>query len=114
MRSEKPISAARSAAICSTEEPHIRAERQSQRLIEAFLASGLFFLLLPGTFLGVWNLIGISRHEALSALSPAWLQAHGHAQIFGWVGSLILGIGFYSLTKIQSTRTFPVGKGWTS
>lgn len=100
--------------IGSPEEPRIRAEQQSQTLVEAFLASGLFFLLLPGTFLGVWNLIGISRHEALAALSPAWLQAHGQAQVFGWVGSFILGIGFYSLTKMQTTRTFPVGKGWTS
>jgi len=96
------------------EEPRIRAERQSQALIEAFLASGLFFLLLPGTFLGVWNLIGISRHETLTALSPAWLQAHGQAQVFGWVGSFILGIGFYSLTKMQSTQTFPVLRGWTA
>lgn len=96
------------------EEPRIRAERQSQTLIEAFLVSGLFFLLLPGTFLGVWNLIGISRHQAVTALSPAWLQAHGQAQVFGWVGSFILGIGFYSLTKMQSTRTFPVVQGWTA
>lgn len=101
-------------AINSAEAPHIRAERQSQALIEAFLASGLLFMLLPGTFLGVWNLIGISRRQALTALSPAWLQAHGQAQVFGWVGSFILGIGFYSLTKMQSTRTFPAGKGWTS
>ncbi len=97
-----------------TEQPHIRAERQSQILIEAFVVGGLFFMLLPGTFLGVWNLIGISRREALTALSPAWLEAHGQAQIFGWVGSFILGIGFYSLTKMQSTRTFPVSKGWAS
>lgn len=100
--------------ISLVEEPRIRAERQSQHLIEAFLVSGLFFLLLPGTFLGVWNLIGISRRQALTALSPEWLQAHGQAQVFGWVGSFILGIGFYSLTKMQSTRTFPVGKGWAS
>jgi hypothetical protein len=98
----------------SIEQPHIRAERQSQTLIEAFLVSGLLFMLLPGTFLGVWNLIGISRRQALTALSPAWLQAHGQAQVFGWVGSFILGIGFYSLTKMQSTRTFPIDMGWAS
>jgi uncharacterized protein involved in response to NO len=109
MRKENNIS-----AINSGEAPHIHAERQSEALIEAFLASGLLFMLLPGTFLGVWNLIGISRRQALNALSPAWLQAHGQAQVFGWVGSFILGVGFYSLTKMQSTRTFPVGKGWTS
>jgi uncharacterized protein involved in response to NO len=89
------------------EAPHVRAEKQSQAGIEAFLATGLFLLLLPGTFLGVWNLIGISRHHSLSALSSAWLQVHGQAQIFGWVGSLILGIGFYSLTKMQNTRAIP-------
>lgn len=109
MRKENNIS-----AISSAEAPHIRAERQSQALIEAFLVTGLLFMLLPGTFLGVWNLIGISRRQALNALSPAWLQAHGQAQVFGWVGSFILGIGFYSLTKMQSTRTFPAGKGWTA
>jgi hypothetical protein len=98
----------------SEEQPRIRAERQSQTLIEAFLVSGLFFMLLPGTFLGVWNLIGISRRQTLAALSPAWLEAHGQAQIFGWVGSFILGIGFYSLTKMQSTRAFPVRKGWAA
>lgn len=108
MHSESNIPAASSA------EERIRAERPSQHLIEAFLASGLFFMLLPGTFLGVWNLIGISRRQALNALCPAWLRAHGQAQIFGWVGSFILGIGFYSLTKMQNTRPFPVRKGWTA
>jgi hypothetical protein len=62
----------------------------------------------------VWNLIGISQQRTLSSLSPAWIQAHGQAQIFGWIGSFILGIGFYSLTKMQSTLTFPVRAGWAS
>ncbi|HYK37519.1 NnrS family protein [Alloacidobacterium sp.] len=87
-------------------------ERHSQRLIIAFVASGLLFMLLPGTFLGVWNLIGISEQHLAGSLSPAWLQAHGQAQIFGWIGSFILGIGFYSLTKMQSTLMFPVRAGW--
>ncbi|MHB1021276.1 MAG: NnrS family protein [Acidobacteriaceae bacterium] len=92
----------------------ILMEQHSQWLVTAFIASGMLFMLLPGTFLGVWNLIGISEHRTISDLSPAWLQAHGHAQIFGWIGSFILGIGFYSLTKMQSTLTFPVRAGWVS
>ncbi|HET6169290.1 MAG TPA: NnrS family protein, partial [Terracidiphilus sp.] len=40
--------------------------------------------------------------------------AHGQAQIFGWVGSFILGIGFYSLTKMQSSLSFPVRAGWAA
>lgn len=96
------------------DDPRIRAEQQSQMLVEAFLITGLLFMLLPGTFLGVRNLIGISHRQALNALSPAWLQAHGQAQVFGWIGSFILGIGFYSLTKMQSTRAFPARRGWTA
>ena len=91
----------------------IAKERQSQWLVTAFIAGGMFFMLLPGTFLGVWNLIGVSQQHTLGSLSPAWLQAHGHAQIFGWIGSFILGIGFYSLTKMQSTLVFPARTGWT-
>ncbi|HSU20192.1 MAG TPA: hypothetical protein VLI45_10660 [Acidobacteriaceae bacterium] len=92
----------------------IAAEEQSQWLVTAFIASGMIFMLLPGTFLGVWNLIDISREQTLGSLSSAWLQAHGQAQLFGWVGSFILGIGFYSLTKIQSTLTFPARSGWAA
>lgn len=89
-------------------------ERQSQWLLTAFIISGMLFMLLPGTFLGVWNLISISQQHLSGSLSPAWLQAHGHAQIFGWIGSFILGIGFYSMTKMQSTLTFPTRAGATT
>jgi hypothetical protein len=53
---------------------------------------------VPGTFLGVWNLLQVSSRESVGLVSPAWLQAHGHAQIFGWIGTFILGIGFYCIS----------------
>ncbi|HWG37510.1 MAG TPA: NnrS family protein [Terriglobales bacterium] len=84
-------------------------ERSLSRLLMAFLASGLVFLLGPGSFLGLWNLLGISQRHASLAVSPAWLQAHGHAEVFGWVGSFILGIGFHSLTRQSGSR---VAMGW--
>lgn len=92
----------------------VAVERQSQRIVSAFIITGLFFMLLPGTFLGVWNLVDISEAHLSSALPQAWLQAHGQAQIFGWIGSFILGIGFYSLTKTQSTMIFPARAGWAA
>lgn len=95
------------------DDPRIANERHSQQLVTAFVASGLIFMLLPGTFLGVWNLLSISASHGPGSISQAWLQAHGQAQIFGWIGSFILGIGFYSLTKIRSTMTFPAKAGWT-
>lgn len=92
----------------------IKAREQSaQRLMMAYAITGLFFMLLPGTFLGVWNLISISGGRA-SAISAAWIQAHGHAQIFGWIGTFILGIGFYSIPKMTSGRVQPAAHGWAA
>lgn len=101
------------ADITNVETDRIAGERRSQHLIIAFVISGLLFMLLPGTFLGVWNLLSISAQHQTSSIPQAWLQAHGQAQIFGWIGSFILSIGFYSLTKMKSTREFPAVAGWS-
>ena len=89
-------------------------EAQLQRLVSVYVVTGLLFMLLPGTFLGVWNLISISNRHALAALSAAWLQAHGHAQIFGWIGTFVIGIGYYSLSKMGRVLPFAVIRGWLS
>jgi len=78
------------------------------RLLVLYIGTGLFFMLLPGTFLGVWNLIAISSRQAANSVSPAWIQAHGHAQIFGWIGTFILGIGYYSLPKLRRAQPFEI------
>ena len=102
--------------IRTAEEPAIllkAREESAQRLMMVYAITGIFFMLLPGTFLGVWNLISISGGHG-SAVSTAWIQAHGHAQIFGWIGTFILGIGFYSIPKMTSTRLQPATRGWAA
>jgi hypothetical protein len=88
-------------------------EENAQHLMMAYALAGLFFMLLPGTFLGVWNLLSISGHHG-AAISPAWIQAHGHAQIFGWIGTFILGIGFYSIPKMAGRKTQSAQPGWVA
>ncbi len=105
-----PITKGFSAIPAETAERELRL----QRVLVAYIISGLFFMLLPGTFLGVWNLVSISSRHAVESLSPSWLQAHGHAQIFGWIGTFILGIGFYSLSKMGRLSTFAVSRAWTA
>jgi hypothetical protein len=87
-------------------------EASLSRLLMAYISSGLIFMLLPGTFLGVWNLLQISGGESAGSISPAWLQAHGHAQVFGWIGSFILGIGFYSIPKLRGATKPAFGAAW--
>jgi uncharacterized protein involved in response to NO len=87
-------------------------EASLSRLLMAYISSGLVFMLLPGTFLGVWNLLQISGRESAASISPAWLQAHGHAQVFGWIGSFILGIGFYSIPKLRGATKPAFSAAW--
>jgi hypothetical protein len=101
-----------SLPICA--DPQSHREAHLQRLVSVYVVTGLLFMLLPGTFLGVWNLISISSQQSLSSLSASWLQAHGHAQIFGWIGTFVIGIGYYSLSKMGKVLPFAVSRGWLS
>jgi uncharacterized protein involved in response to NO len=83
------------------------------QMLMAYLAVGLAFMLLPGTFLGVWNLFSISGSHS-EHISPAWIQAHGHAQVLGWVGTFILGIGFYSIPKLRGSGPFALSRPWAA
>lgn len=67
-----------------------------------WIVTGLFFMVLPGTILGFANLLFISAHHGFAGLSPAWIQAHGHSQVFGWIASFVLGIGFYSQPRTRA------------
>jgi uncharacterized protein involved in response to NO len=87
-------------------------ERNLSRLLMLYISTGLAFMLLPGTFLGVWNLLAISSRHAANSVSAGWIQAHGHAQIFGWIGTFILGIGFYSIPKLRRMNPFALWAAW--
>ena len=81
-------------------------------LLASFLISGVFFMLIPGTLLGVLNLIQIGSQHNARAVALAWIQAHGHAQLFGWIGTFILGIGFYSIPNLRKLCSFNFVEGW--
>ncbi|HYM07793.1 MAG TPA: hypothetical protein VEU11_14655 [Terriglobales bacterium] len=87
-------------------------ERRLARLLAAFITAGLVFMVLPGTLLGVWNLITISAGREPDAISTAWIQAHGHAQLFGWVTTFMLGICLYAFPKFRGGSLRSLGAGW--
>lgn len=87
-------------------------ERRLARLLAAFVVTGLFFMVLPGTVLGVWNLVGISSQRAMAGVPAAWIQAHGHAQFFGWFASFVIGISLYTLPKFRGSVCRSIPAGW--
>jgi hypothetical protein len=94
--------------------PTVSHDAPRSRVLTAFVVTGLGFMLFPGTLFGVWNLIEVRTRESVALVSPEWLQAHGHAQIFGWIGSFILGIGFYSVQASRSATRGVVRAAWLS
>jgi NnrS protein len=87
-------------------------ERRVARLLGAFIGSGLLFLALPGTLVGVWNLLAISAARQASRAPALWVQAHGHAQLFGWVGSFMIGICLYAAPKFRGGAVRSLLVGW--
>jgi uncharacterized protein involved in response to NO len=105
--------AGRSLTAAEVSEITRAREKSLSGLLTLYIATGLTFMLLPGTFLGVWNLLAISSHRAASSVSASWVQAHGYAQIFGWIGTFILGIGFYSIPKLRRSHPFALWAAWS-
>jgi uncharacterized protein involved in response to NO len=104
----RPLTPAEAFALTATHENRL------SHLLTVYITTGLIFMLFPGTFLGVWNLLAISSHRAPGSVSAAWVQAHGHAQIFGWIGTFILGIGFYSIPKLRRLNRLALSVAWIS
>ena len=96
-----------SVPIDSTHEVLLR-ERNKSWMLRAWILSGIFFMALPGTLLGFSNLMAISAHHGSGSMPPAWMEGHGHAQVYGWIGSFILGIGFYSQPTRRSGLRVPI------
>ncbi len=65
-------------------------ERRLARVLAAYIASGLLFMLAPGTLVGVWNLVGISSHRQANLFATDGqrsdaIRLHGRHQAEGKV-----------------------------
>jgi uncharacterized protein involved in response to NO len=87
-------------------------ERRAARFLSALILTGLFFVALPGTLLGVWNLLTIAGEHGSAGVSRAWIHAHGQAQLLGWVGTFILGISLYVLPNFLNRMIRSFGIVW--
>ncbi len=43
----------------------------------------------------------VALHWGIGTWWPASAQAHGHAQMFGWAGLMVLGVGFHFLPRLR-------------
>jgi uncharacterized protein involved in response to NO len=76
-------------------------EIRSERLLKKFVLTSVAVTLTFGTAWGVSILTEAAVAHSFKAPSYAQTQAHGHAQVFGWIGLLIMGVAYYMLPKLK-------------
>lgn len=82
----------------------------TRRIHEPFLYAALTIALTAGFGYGALMVGAV----ALGLIPGTWwgavVQAHGHAQLFGWVGLFVLGMGLYFLPRLRGVRLQSAGR----
>jgi len=96
-----------------TVSPALDFEKALARVYQAFIKSAILIALSAGTAWGAYILAQIALQQSFQAPSYAGTQAHGHAQIFGWVALFIMGVAYFSVPKLVQARMRSLAPAWT-
>lgn len=69
-----------------------------------FFLAALLILFSAGATYGVVLLASIGASESFTSSSIYHVNAHGHAQIFGWVGLFVMGFALQAFPRFLQTR----------
>lgn len=68
---------------------------------DGFVWAALALAITAGFGLGADLFLARALHASLGAMWPAAAQAHGHVQLFGWAGLMVLGVGLHFLPRLR-------------
>jgi len=83
--------------------PKVRP-RLEDILYRRFFKAGIFFTLTAGATWGAYLLLRIAFARSFTALPINEVNAHGHAQIFGWVGMFVMGFAYQAFPRFRHMR----------
>jgi hypothetical protein len=69
-----------------------------------FFKSGIAIVLTLGAVWGAYLLLRIGFLGSFNAVGLHEVNAHGHAQIFGWVGLFVMGFAYQAFPRFKHTR----------
>ncbi len=69
-----------------------------------FFVAGIVVVLTAGATWGAYLLWKIGFAKSFTSVSVLEVNAHGHAQIFGWVGLFIMGFALQAFPRMWHTR----------
>lgn len=68
-----------------------------------FFKAGIAVVLSLGAVWGAYLLLRIALQSSFSAAGLHEVNAHGHAQIFGWVGLFVMGFAYQAFPRFKHT-----------
>ena len=83
---------------------HLAPAVEDSTYFVPFVKSAILVGIFLGVAFGLYNLIIIGLAKSYTEPSYAAIQAHGHAQFFGWVGLMIMGIAPFVLPRFKNVR----------
>ncbi len=77
---------------------------EEDRVYEKFVKTAIVLTLSAGVTVGALILSYISLKLNFGSVYYALVQAHGHAQLFGWAGLCIMGFALYIIPRVKNTE----------
>lgn len=81
----------------------------ADRLYRRFFVAAVLMVLTLGATWGAYLLWRIGRAGSFTALSLHEINAHGHAQVFGWVGLFIMGFTYHASPRFRRGELWQPG-----
>ena len=79
-----------------------------------FFLAGIAVVLTLGAVWGAYLLARIALAGNFTAVGLHEVNAHGHAQIFGWVGLFVMGFAYQAFPRFKHTTLALPGLAWLS
>lgn len=79
-------------------------EAHARGHFQGFFLAGIAIALTLGAVWGAWLLLRIAVTGSFTAVGIHPVNAHGHAQILGWVGLFVMGFAYHMFPRFKGTK----------
>jgi len=79
--------------------PAAEAARPWDSIHRRYFGAGIAVVLTAGATWGAWILLRIARGGGFTAAGVEQVNAHGHAQVIGWLGLFAMGFAFQAFPR---------------
>jgi hypothetical protein len=102
---ERLVGELRAAAAAPLALPLVGEEAPSagDTIYRPFFKAGIAVVLTLGAVWGAYLLLRIAFEGSFRAIGLHEVNAHGHAQIFGWVGLFVMGFAYQAFPRFKHT-----------